>query len=159
MEVMSSSTTHTENNKNQKLWLVTYDTAVHLLSYPDEFEAPLHCVLCNVTTQDASTASNHIRGRKHHEVLSAEITKREAEEDRAAGLYRPTRANLPAHGDLESRGRGAIFGGRRGGGRLQNGSPTQWGCVNGQCRKYFSCQSGADRAICPFCSLDQSIRW
>jgi hypothetical protein len=40
----------------------------------------------------------------HHQTLKAEINKREAEEERAAGIFRPTRANL--QGNYERGGRG-----------------------------------------------------
>jgi len=153
-EVLFGTTTHNENNRDQRLNLVTYDTSIHLLSSPDDYDVPVHCVMCNVTCQDRSTSSNHLRGRKHHETLRAEINKREAEEERAAGTFRPTRANLP--GNYERGGRGRQGQGRD---RPPASPPSQWECVNGQCRRYFNIHAGADRAVCPLCGLDQRIRW
>ena len=161
LRASSGTTSHNESNRDEKLWLVDYDRAVYLLDYPEEFEIPIHCTLCGVTAQDTHTAASHLSGHKHKDRLSAEISKREAEEDREAGRRRATRADLPR---LQGRGGQPNWHGPGRGERgrtstIARHTPDTWPCANSQCKTRFNYHAEADRAICPNCGLDQSVRW
>ena len=149
---------YSDHNRHDAIWQIDYDIAVHLLEHEEEFECPCHCRLCGVSASNRETASAHLRGSPHMRNLTAEIKRRSAAEQKSLGLEHNTRDSMarghPGRGRGHSTPRGS-WGGRA---QLVSGPSSYWRCVNPQCARGFNLFEGADRAICPSCMLDQSVR-
>jgi hypothetical protein len=151
VEAAKGIVAYSDHNRHDSLWLIDYDVAVHLLApaHEDDFECPFHCRICGVTASNRETGSAHLRGGTHMRNIATEIKKRAAAEQKAQGDEPTTR-------DTTVRGRGRGTAGDRN--HSTGRASIFWRCVNTQCARGFNFLQGADRAICPACQLDQSVR-
>jgi hypothetical protein len=154
IEAAKGIVAYADHNRHDALWQIDYDVAVHLLApaHEDDFECPFHCRICGVTANNRDTGSAHLRGGTHMKNIATEIKKRAAAEQKAQGDERTTR-DTTVRGQ---NGRGRESAGNRN--HLTGRASIFWRCVNTQCARGFNFLQGADRAICPACQLDQSVR-